>query len=457
MAQEYLTVTALTKYLKRKFDADPYLERVYLTGEISNFRLRKNAHQYFSLKDDQAKLSAIMFKGAFQKLKFQLKEGMNVLVVGRISLYENGGSYQIYVEHMEPDGVGALYQSLQVLREKLEKEGLFNAPKKVLPKYPQRIAIITSPSGAVIRDIITTVKRRYPIAQLVLFPTLVQGEQAADDIVRNIHRVEKEGTFDTLIIGRGGGSIEDLWPFNEERVARAIYAAKTPVISSVGHETDVTIADLVADVRAATPTAAAEVAVPVLAEEQLKIRERQTRLEQNFMIQLKQKNDRFQRIKNSYIFNQPERLYEAQTIKYDHMTQRAIQAMETRIHQSFRMAQDIFAALNERSPKAKLREYQQKLVYLTQSLDRQMKQLMIEKNTQYVSQVQQLDLLSPLKIMGRGYSYTTKENQVIKTVSELQIDDTVTIHYADGLILANVTKIQLEKEGEHHDKGNKNI
>ncbi|MBT1019830.1 exodeoxyribonuclease VII large subunit, partial [Enterococcus faecium] len=283
MAQEYLTVTTLTKYLKRKFDADPYLERVYLTGEISNFRLRANAHQYFSLKDDHAKISAIMFKGAFQKLRFQPKEGMKVLVVGRISLYEAGGSYQIYVEHMEPDGIGALYQELEERKEKLMKEGLFQGPKKMLPRFPKRIAVLTSPSGAVIRDIITTVKRRYPIVQLVLFPTVVQGNQAADNVVRNIQRVEEMGNFDTMIIGRGGGSIEDLWPFNEERVARAIYQANTPVISSVGHETDTTIADLVADVRAATPTAAAELAVPVLSEELMRIQERQARLQQAFV------------------------------------------------------------------------------------------------------------------------------------------------------------------------------
>lgn len=299
MTQQYLTVTALTKYLKRKFDADPYLGRVYLTGEISNFRFRANAHQYFSLKDDHAKISAIMFKSAFQKLKFQPKEGMKVMVVGRISLYENSGSYQIYIEHMEPDGVGALYQALAELREKLGKEGLFEGPKQQLPRYPKRIAVVTSPSGAVIRDIITTVKRRYPIAQLVLFPTLVQGEQAADDIVRNIQRADAQGDFDTMIIGRGGGSIEDLWPFNEEKVARAIHAATTPIISSVGHETDVTIADMVADVRAATPTAAAELAVPVLNEELLRISERRSRLEQSFLYLLQQRTERFQRLQNS--------------------------------------------------------------------------------------------------------------------------------------------------------------
>lgn len=446
MEQQYLTVTALTKYLKRKFDADPYLERVYLTGEISNFRLRPNAHQYFSLKDDGAKISAIMFKSAFQKLKFQPKEGMKVLLVGRISLYESGGSYQIYVEHMEPDGVGALYQALAELREKLGKEGLFEGPKKRLPRYPKRIAVVTSPSGAVIRDIITTVKRRYPIAQLVLFPTLVQGDQAADDIVRNIQRIEELGTFDTMIIGRGGGSIEDLWPFNEERVARAIYQANTPVISSVGHETDVTIADMVADVRAATPTAAAELAVPVLNEELLKIKDRQTRLEQSFLYQLQQKNERYQRLRNSYVFKQPDRLYEGQTIKLDRITQRLIQSMETVYHQKQRTAQEIIAQFRQQTPQGQIREGQQQLKYLNQSLHDRMEQYMKDKEKQFTSAVQQLDLLSPLKIMGRGYSYTTKEQQVIKSVNELQPKEKIQIHYVDGIVDTVIEKITPAEE-----------
>ncbi|MDN6436335.1 exodeoxyribonuclease VII large subunit, partial [Lentilactobacillus parabuchneri] len=252
MTNDYLTVSALTKYIKRKFDVDPYLSKVYLTGEISNFRLRPNAHQYFSLKDDNAKISAIMFKSAFNRIKFTPEEGMKVLVVGHISVYEPTGSYQIYVEQMEPDGVGQLYQAYEQLKKKLSSEGLFTLPKKPLVKFPKRIAVVTSPSGAVIRDIITTVRRRYPIAQIVLFPALVQGTEASADIVRQIERVNQIGNFDTLIVGRGGGSIEDLWPFNEEIVARAIVSSEVPVISSVGHETDTTIADLVADVRAAT-------------------------------------------------------------------------------------------------------------------------------------------------------------------------------------------------------------
>ena len=444
MEKQYLTVTALTKYLKRKFDVDPYLGRVYLTGEISNFRLRSNAHQYFSLKDNGAKISAIMFKSAFQKLKFQPKEGMKVLLVGRVSLYEAGGSYQIYVEHMEPDGVGALYQAFEQLREKLGKEGLFEGQKKRLPHYPKRIAVITSPSGAVIRDIITTVKRRYPIVQLVLFPTIVQGDQAADDIVTNIHRVEAIADFDTLIIGRGGGSIEDLWPFNEERVARAIYEAKTPIISSVGHETDVTIADMVADVRAATPTAAAELAVPVLNEELLKIKERQSRLEQSYLYQLQQKNERFKRVKSSYVFTQPVRLYEGQNIKLDRATQRLIQTMESNYHQKQRLAQQIMTQFYQQSPQGKLRESQQQLTYTSKRLEDRMEQHMKDKKKYFVSTIQQLDLLSPLKIMGRGYSYTTKSEEVVKSIKEIQIGDELMIHYADGMLAVTTEAIVVQ-------------
>lgn len=446
MAQQYLTVTALTKYLKRKFDADPYLERVYLTGEISNYRKRNNSHQYFSLKDDQAKISAVMFKSAYGKLKFDLKEGMKVLVIGRISLYENGGNYQIYVEHMEPDGVGALYQALAELKEKLSKEGLFDAPKKLLPRYPKRIAVLTSPSGAVIRDIITTVRRRYPIAQLVLFPTVVQGNQAADNVAANIARVEALGNFDTMIIGRGGGSIEDLWPFNEERVARAISGAKTPVISSVGHETDTTIADLVADVRAATPTAAAELAVPVLAEEIARIQEYQARLQRALMKQLQVKEERFRRLTSSYVFRQPSRLYEAQSMKLDQMKQRLIQEMKTLIYEKEKQSQNLQRRFIQLSPQEKVAASRQAVQFAAEKLRLQIQHYMENQRQRFVKAVQSLDLLSPLKIMGRGYTYTTIKDQLVKSTAQLKPGDSLNIHYADGQATAEVKEIRTEKE-----------
>lgn len=451
LEQQYLTVTALTKYLKRKFEADPYLERVYLTGEISNFRMRANAHQYFSLKDEQAKIAAIMFKGAFQKLKFTPKEGMKVLVVGRISLYEASGNYQIYVEHMEPDGVGALYQALAEMKEKLSKEGLFTGAKQALVQYPQKIAVITSPSGAVIRDIITTVQRRYPIAQLILYPTLVQGEKAADDVCRNIARVEARGDIDTLIVARGGGSIEDLWPFNEERVARAIFEAKTPIISSVGHETDVTIADLVADVRAATPTAAAELAVPVLNDELIKIKERENRLVKSYSYQVTRQKQRLQHVMNSFIFKQPERLYEGFSVKLDLLTRKFQQNSQQLVAAKKDQFQNLDHRLKLVTPINRVANQSQQLEMLRQHLTSEMLQLIKEKNKQFGQLAQSLDLLSPLKTMGRGYTYVTDGEQLVASVKQLLPDKDLTLHFVDGEVDLVVKEIRVNESEEIND------
>ena len=261
--EKYLSVTTLTKYLKMKFDKDPYLERVYLTGQVSNFRKRPT-HQYFSLKDDHAVIQATIWSGIYQKLGFDLEEGMKINVIGRVQVYEPSGSYSIIIEKAEPDGVGALAIQFEQLKKKLTEEGLFQERfKQPLPQFSKRIGVVTSRSGAVIRDIITTVSRRFPGVDILLYPTKVQGDGAAEEIARNIARANQRDDLDLLIIGRGGGSIEDLWAFNEEIVVRAIFESRLPVISSVGHETDVTLADFVADRRAATPTAAAELATPV--------------------------------------------------------------------------------------------------------------------------------------------------------------------------------------------------
>lgn len=447
MKPNYLSITAITAYLKRKFEADPYLERVYLTGEISNFRLRPN-HQYFSLKDDQAKLSTVMFKQAFSKLQFTPEEGMNVFVVGRISLFETTGNYQLYVEHMEPDGVGALYQAYEQLKQKLAQEGLFDRPKRPLVKFPKRIAVLTSPSGAVIRDIITTVERRYPIAQIVLFPTVVQGEKAADNLVYNLERVKQIGTFDTVIVGRGGGSIEDLWPFNEERVARALVAMPIPVISSVGHETDTTIADLVADVRAATPTAAAELAVPLLTQELVAIKDRRVRLEQAFMHQIDLKKQRYLALANSYILRQPERLYESKVQKLDVYTQRLHHVLTQRLAKETKRVDAIAYRLAPETIKGQVARNLQEQHYYTQRLHQAIERVFTIKEQRLNQNIQALDLLSPLKIMSRGYSYTTKDNQILRSVTDLAPNDLVDIHLADGKATVEVVAI---KKGTQHD------
>jgi len=445
VSEQYLSITAMTAYLKRKFDADPYLERVYLTGEISNFRLRPN-HQYFSLKDEHAKLSAVMFKGAFQKLSFQPEEGMKVLVIGRISLFESSGSYQLYIEHMEPDGVGALYQAYAQLKEKLAKEGLFQLPKQTLSAYPKRIAILTSPSGAVIRDIITTVRRRYPIVQLVLFPTVVQGEKAAGELIKNIQRVEEDGQFDTMIIGRGGGSIEDLWPFNDEHLARTIVAAKTPIISSVGHETDTTIADLVADVRAATPTAAAELAVPVLSQELLRVEEIKMRVQQAFLYQLERQKQRYAKAVHSYVFRQPNRLYESKAQQLDIASQRLSQQMQSVF---FAKKQSATVVMNRLSYQPLMRVYEREVQeqrYLDERLKKAMNQAYLAHTQRVNHAIQSLDLVSPLKIMNRGYSYVSKDDEIVKSVVDIAVDDLLTIHLSDGTI--QTTVVATHEEGK---------
>ncbi|MEG0255816.1 MAG: exodeoxyribonuclease VII large subunit [Vagococcus sp.] len=447
MTEKYLTVTALTKYIKRKFDADPYLDRVFLTGEISNFRMRANAHQYFSLKDDQSKISAIMFKGAFNKLKFQPEEGMKVLVIGRISLYEASGNYQIYIEHMEPDGVGALYQALEKRKIELQKEGLFNPDFKLpLPSYPKRIAVVTSPSGAVIRDIMTTIKRRYPIVQLVVFPTLVQGDKAAADITRRIKEVDALGKFDTMIVARGGGSIEDLWPFNEEIVARAIFESRTPIVSSVGHETDITIADLVADVRAATPTAAAEISTPVLSEELLKIKEKENRLNHAMNNQLKYKKQQHEHMMNSVVFKQPERLYEAFSIQLDMLNRRLEQGLMTEIQLKEKRYRELRQTLYFQNPQEKLSVSKQHVDYLTERLNASSTRLLKEKQINLSQMIQNLDMLSPLKTMLRGYSYVKVEDTIIKSVSTLTKGQTMTVHLADGEVAAEVLEVSEEEK-----------
>ena len=257
MNDKYITVTQLTKYIKYKIDNDANLNEVFLKGEISNFKAHSRGHYYFTLKDEGSRINAIMFASATKGIKFIPQDGMKVLVTGKISVFEANGGYQIYVNDMLEDGVGNLYIAFEQLKKKLEMEGLFDPSiKKKITKIPNRVGVVTAPTGAAIKDIISTIKRRWPLVEILLFPSLVQGENAAVDIVKQIKRAENYN-LDTLIVGRGGGSIEDLWPFNEEIVARAIYECQIPVISAVGHEIDFTISDFVADLRAPTPTGAA--------------------------------------------------------------------------------------------------------------------------------------------------------------------------------------------------------
>ena len=444
---KYLTVTALSHYIKRKFVCDPYLHRVYLKGEISNYRYRPHAHQYFSLKDDHAKIDAVMFHSQFKKIKFRPEEGMKVLATGRISVYEPQGSYQIYIDRMEPKGVGALYEAYEQLKAKLAQKGWFNpAHKQSLIKFPKRMAVITSRNGAVIRDIIVTTRRRYPITQIVLFPAVVQGNAAARDLVRQIKRVNQWGNFDTLIIGRGGGSIEDLWPFNEESVARAIYDSQVPVISSVGHETDVTIADLVADQRAATPTAAAELATPVLADEVTQITDYRTRIINAFKSRLAVLQQRLNKVQQSYVFRQPKRLYETYVQQVDNLTDQLTSRMHDHLNYALNHFQQVNYQLRINSPQQDIRTNLQRLKLLEQRMKASITRLMQDKKTRLEKTVGKLDQLSPLRIMSHGYSYVTSHHHVIKNAHDLKRSDQIHLNFYDGDADATVDHVHIKKE-----------
>lgn len=440
MSEEYVTVSALTKYIKYKFDKDPHLGRVYLTGEISNFRLRPT-HQYFSLKDENAIISATMFQSAFKKIQFRPEEGMKVLVIGKVSVFEKSGQYQINIEHMEPDGVGALYLAYEQLKKKLEAEGLFSLPKKPIPQFPKKIAILTSESGAVIQDIQTTVARRFPIVQLVLYPTVVQGVHAVNSILKNLDLVEQED-YDVVIIGRGGGSIEDLWAFNEEPVVRRVAELSIPVISSVGHETDTTLIDFVSDMRAATPTAAAEIATPVLMEIHQQLRNLQTRLEQALSRQLQIKRERMQALANASIFQNPERIYQVYQQRVDQLEMRLQQMMQQSVQHKRQQLIKNQHRLELGSPSRRVQTEKQALQYLAKRLEQAQGQLMKDKKQQFQRAIQQLDLLSPLKIMNRGYGILQQEETIIKSVDQLEVNQELTIQLVDGTVRSKVTSVE---------------
>ena len=313
---KYLKISELNNYIKNIIDQDSFLYKVYLKGEISNFKNHTTGHLYFTLKDDTSRINAVMFAPNAALLNFVPEDGMNVLVEGRIRVYAPQGSYQIYVEKMTVDGLGALYIEYEKLKKKLASEGLFNPEhKKPIPKYPEKIGVITASTGAAVRDIMSTIKRRYPICQAILFPSLVQGKSAAPNIVEQIKKADSFGV-DTIIVGRGGGSIEDLWAFNEEIVARAIYECQTPIISAVGHEIDWTIADFVADLRAPTPTGAAEMAVPTIIDTNNLIANYKIRLNKNIKSMINTKFITLRNFKNSFVLKNPMAIYEVKEQKY---------------------------------------------------------------------------------------------------------------------------------------------
>ena len=444
--EKYLSVTTLTKYLKMKFDKDPYLERVYLTGQVSNFRKRPT-HQYFSLKDDRAVIQATIWSGIYQKLGFDLEEGMKINVVGRVQVYEPSGSYSIIIEKAEPDGVGALALQFEQLKKKLSEEGLFQDRfKQVIPQFSNRIGVVTSRSGAVIQDIITTVSRRFPGVEIVLYPTKVQGEGAAEEIARNIAKANERDDLDVLIIGRGGGSIEDLWAFNEEIVVRAIFESRLPVISSVGHETDVTLSDFVADKRAATPTAAAELATPVTKLDLLTyLKNQERRMATAVQNTLSKKEKVLKVLSQSVIFRQPERLYDGYLQRLDQLQLRLKQSVNSELVRQEQRVLELVHRLEQLSPINKVHRYQDRLLQFEKLLRSQMAVVYDAKVAEVKRLSEALLMLDTSRIVARGYAIVKKEDAVVSSAKDLKKTDQVTLMMRDGQVELEVKDVKTEE------------
>lgn len=440
----YLTVTALTKYIKRKFDADPHLQDIWVKGEISNFKAHSRGHMYFTIKDQQARIQAVMFAGYNRDLKFTPENGMKVLLRGEVTVFESNGNYQLYVKEMQPDGIGNLYLAYEEMKKRLDAEGLFsNRYKKPIPKIPHYIGIVTSPTGAAIRDIITTIRRRYPIAKVIVFPALVQGVNAGPSVVKAIEKANEFGKIDVLIVGRGGGSIEELWAFNEEIVARAIFHSKVPIISAVGHETDVTIADFVADLRAPTPTGAAELAVPHMAELSERLLVRHTRLLRAMKEKLVKDSKRLDTLRKSYAFRFPKNLYEQKQQQLDRLVDRFEREGAMTIARKQEEFKKLSLRLQHNHPSEKLVQAKQKHDLHSKMLLKEFTQILKQKQFVFSSTVSKLEALSPLKIMDRGYSLVyDRESHLVKSVQQVEQGNRIKVKLTDGHLDCEVIEIE---------------
>ena len=419
----YITVSEVNKYIKEIINDDLLLKKIYLRGEISNFKAHSRGHYYFTLKDENSRIAAVMFSFNNRNLKFVPYDGMKVLVTGKIDVYEASGAYQIYVEDMAPDGIGALYVAFEELKKKLLAEGLFDKDKKKkIRRIPRRIGIVTSPTGAAIKDILTTIKRRFPVCETILFPALVQGEEAASDIAKKIklaNEVKDVYKIDTLIVGRGGGSLEDLWPFNEEVVARAIYDSDIPVISAVGHEIDVTISDYVADLRAPTPTAAAELAVPDINTIITYLDTARSRGYTAINNILNNNYKKLNNLENSYILTRPMSMYEIKEQKLDILID------------------NLNKAINKKIDNTKVRLYTCSNSYILNNPE-----MLYKYSSQRLEHmISKLEVLNPLNTLNRGYAIIKKDDKVLSSIKNIKKNDTLTIKLKDGEVTSKIIKV----------------
>ncbi len=417
MNDKYITVSQLTRYIKYKIDNDEHLNLIYLKGEISNFKAHTRGHYYFTIKDETSRINAIMFASSTRNLKFMPEDGMKIMVTGRISVYEATGGYQIYVDNMIEDGIGNLYVQYEQLKKKLEQEGLFDPKhKKEIPKIPTTVGIITAPTGAAIKDILSTIKRRWPNTKTILFPSLVQGASAAPEIVKQINKAQ-EYDLDVLIVGRGGGSIEDLWCFNDESVARAIYNCKIPTISAVGHEIDFTIADFVADLRAPTPTGAAEMAVANQTDFIKYLNQIKIRLNKSLSNLIGTQKERLESLKNSYIFKNPKTIYEIKEQKFDTIYEKLFLLMRS-------------ISENNRT------KYNNTIISLNHNMDK----VLLNNKNRFLSSLNKLEVLNPLLTIKRGYSIAKIDNKIVTSINDVKEKDKLEIKVTDGTIYSTVTK-----------------
>lgn len=423
------------------FDSDNALQRVYLKGEISNFKRHTSGHLYLTLKDEESRISAIMFRSAAAHLTFQPEDGMNVLVTGRISVYPAGGNYQIYIDKMEVDGLGNLYVEFEKLKKKLQQDGLFDpAHKKEIPKFPRKIGIVTAPTGAAIKDILSTIQRRFPLCETILFPALVQGVSAASDVARKIE-IANTYDIDVLIVGRGGGSIEDLWAFNEEIVARAIYNSHIPVISAVGHEVDITIADFVADRRAPTPTGAAEMAVPTVSEVKNIFALKKNTLSSIIKEKLTVASQELKKVKSSYILKNPMTLYEMKMQKLDALTDALNKDMTNYITQKKLELQSYQKSFVLQNPLNSYTKYFKDLENSQKVLKNKIEQILEKKTSDLQYVIQTLRLVNPLNILDKGFSLVKKDGHIIKSSQEIKEKDLLDIRLHQGELKVEVKEI----------------
>lgn len=417
MEEEYYTVSQINTYINRKLKMDRNLKNIYIRGELSNYKDSFSGHSYFTLKDEKSQIDGVMFKGNKDRfLKFEPKDGMKVIIKGKIEVYEKTGKYQLYATRITEDGIGNLHIAFEQLKKNLAKEGLFDdAHKKSIPKYPKRIGVVTAETGAAIRDIITTIKRRYPICEILVFPTLVQGDQAAPQIIRQIRNAQRY-ELDTLIVGRGGGSIEDLWPFNEEPVAREIYACEIPVISAVGHEIDFTISDFVADLRAPTPTAAAELAVPELAKVKENVNHLQEKINKSINDKISINKTKLEHISQKNIFKNPESIYEIKGMTLDNLVNKLGFASKNIISQN-----------------------RNKLFKIENShILRNPEEITKKKRDACLKNINKLEVLNPLLTLKRGYSIAKSGEKIISSAKDVEVGDEIDIEFDDGIVNTKV-------------------